>query len=69
MRPIHACHAGPGETKAVTNRVAIAEEQLDEFLIDDGDGRRMHGVLRHEAATHHDTRADGVEVLRSGFHP
>ncbi len=53
----------------MADRIAFAEELLDEFLIDDGDGRRIQRVLRREAAAHDDTRADGVEVLRGAFHP
>ena len=49
--------------------VAVAEELLDELLIDDGDGRRIQRVLRREAAAHDDVGADGVEVLRGAFHP
>src|ERR1700760_4369830 len=49
--------------------VALAEELLDEFLIDDGDGRRLEGVLQGEAATHDDVGADGIEILRCAFYP
>ena len=42
MRPIQAGRAGPGKTKAMADGVAFAEELLDEFLVDDGDGRRIN---------------------------
>ena len=69
MGSIHAGLAGPGKTKAMADGVALAEELLDEFLVDDGDGRRIQRVLRREAAAHDDAGADGVEVLRGAFHP
>ena len=58
-----------GKTKAMADGVALAEELLDEFLVDDGDGRRIQRVLPLEAAAHDDAGADGVEVLRGAFHP
>ena len=53
----------------MADRIALAEKLPDELLVDDGDGRRMHRVLRREATPHDDTRADGSEVLRCAFHP
>ncbi len=49
--------------------IAVAEELLHKFLVDDGDGRRIQRVLRCEAAAHNHVRAHGIEVLRSAFHP
>ena len=46
MRSIHASLARAGKTKAMADGVAVAEELLDEFLVDDGDGRRIERVLR-----------------------
>ena len=53
----------------MADRVALAEELFDEFLVDDGDGRRIQRVLPREAAAHDDAGADRVEVLRGAFHP
>src|SRR5581483_245877 len=69
MRSILACRVRPGKTEAMPYRVAIAEELLHEFLIDDGDGRRIQRVLPGEAAPHDDSSADGIEVFRRALHP
>src|SRR5215469_18316758 len=69
MRSIHSGRARPGRTKAMADWVALPEELLDEFLVDDGDWQRIQRILRPEAATHDDPGADGVEVLGGTFHP
>src|SRR5262249_48218635 len=69
MRPILRGLGRTGKAKPMADRIALAEELLDELLIYDGDGRRMQRILRREAAAHDHTCADGVKVLRSAFHP
>src|SRR5215469_7785940 len=61
--------SGSGETKAMADRVAAAEELLDEFLVDHRDRRRVQRVLQREAAAHDDVGANRVEVLRRALHP
>src|ERR1700722_4476557 len=49
--------------------VALAEEQLDELLIDDGDRWRSRRVLQREAAAHDNMGANRIEVFRGTLHP
>ena len=49
MRSILGCLGGSGKTEAMADGIAVAEEQLDELLIDHGDGRRIQRVLRGES--------------------
>ncbi len=49
--------------------IAVAEELLDELLVDDGDRRCIQRVLQCEAAAHDDMGSDRIEVFRRAFHP
>src|SRR5215472_12334487 len=69
MSPILGSLDRAGKAKAMANGIALVEELLDEFLVDDGHRRRIQLVLRREAASHDDMCANGVKVLRGAFHP
>src|ERR1700739_909614 len=53
----------------MADRVAFAEELLDEFLVDNGDWGPIQSVLQRETAAHDNVGADRVKVLRGTFHP